>query len=702
MILFDFCTAETVWVDVAERERLQQALKAKKLEDFLDQAEQIFVFVDGGEAVGIADEDQALHGEMSETCFMLGPSMFYQARDYFYERQQTGERVYVLDNSARVVGSVYYRMNYIDTNWQMPNGYWDYDFKHDPVNEDLLNKADGYVFRSLEEYSYAIAQYLSDHHPERPIYFWDPDGTWSSLSDLWGGTCVRFARSWGDLPVGVRWLFIDSAMHHTESWMPEFIHQIYSSIKVMFSMIWGARMEHLGPLFPDQKIGLVDITCRAGLVDIIKSLFSCAAYLERKGMIPVIDLSTKDCCDYWEEGQNVWEELFQPWSSISVEQAKKSSQVLRASEQLDWWSGTWEINPYHVENEYFSEMAGYPKKKTKLSDETWQYVLEHAPKALATHLAELAWEETEGRVGQKNVTTKPQRLLGVKLRGTDYNRGQPGGCSIDTMVEWCHSLLASGMYDGLFLATEDADYFERFRREFPRELLFIDQPRVTGCIRQATEHLSHYGPKIEMARLYIADEKCLAVCDDFVANRMTGAYWLVKWWRPNEKGFCKAFRDEELAPLSPRLARVFLHIVNVSRPHFDVELLDEAQTFVLRHTQEADEAGPCELVLEPQANVMKMKMRFRLQETAQVQIVLSSAAFRSKGRPIAQWVTFTSLRIQGRELLEKSVHVWNQKAIAYSIEVQAGTFVELEVRWKPYSYAPQELTELLRAKLRKE
>ena len=187
MILFDFCTAETVWVDVAERERLQQALKAKKLEDFLDQAEQIFVFVDGDEAVGIADEDQALHGEMSETCFMLGPSMFYQARDYFYERQQTGERVYVLDNSARVVGSVYYRMNYIDTNWQMPNGYWDYDFKHDPVNEDLLNKADGYVFRSLEEYSYAIAQYLSDHHPERPIYFWDPDGTWSSLSDLWRG-----------------------------------------------------------------------------------------------------------------------------------------------------------------------------------------------------------------------------------------------------------------------------------------------------------------------------------------------------------------------------------------------------------------------------------------------------------------------------------------------------------------------------------
>jgi len=701
MIRFDVCTAKTVWVDLADGARWRQELKAKTLGDFLSQEEQVFVFLDGDQAVGIANEVQALHDEVSKNCFVLGPSMFQQARDYFRGRQQTGEAVYVLDETAHVVGKVRYQPNYIDTIWQTPDGYWEYDFECDRVNEDLLNKADGYVFRSLEEYSYAIARYLGEHHPERPMYFWDPDGQWASLAALWDGMPVHFAGSWSDLPAGVKWLFIDSAMHNTESWMPEFLHLIYSSVKVMFSMIWGTHLEHLGPLFPDQKIGLVDITCPAGLVDIFKSVCSCATHLERKGFIPVIDLSTRDCCSYWEEGLNVWEELFQPWSGITVEQAKKSSHVLRASRELAWWSGTWPLNPYHAEEEPLAEEAQYPREKTKLNDKTWQYVLAHAPKVLAARLAEIASIETEGRVGAHHETPEKQRILGVKLRGTDYNRGQPGSCTLDTMVEWCRSLLMSGSYEALFLATEDADYFERFQKEFSGQLLFIEQPRVTGSIRQATEHLSHYGPKIEMARLYIADEKCLAVCDDLVANRATGAYWLAKWWRPQEKGFCKVFCDEELAPVSSKLARVFFHVVNVPQPHLAFENLDAAQPFLLRNAEPSDEAGDAEVVIEPQEHAQCIHLRLRLQETAQMRITLSSVPFRTDGLSVAQWVTFTSLRIQGREYLTQPVDVWNQQSMSCSVVMHGSVFAEIEVHWKPYDYAPQEIVELLRAKLPK-
>ena len=101
MIRFDLCTAKTVWVNLADGERWQKKLQAKTLADCLDHEEQVFVLLDGGQAVGIADEEQALHNEVCKKCFVLGPSMFQQARDYFRERQQTGEYVYVLDETSQ-------------------------------------------------------------------------------------------------------------------------------------------------------------------------------------------------------------------------------------------------------------------------------------------------------------------------------------------------------------------------------------------------------------------------------------------------------------------------------------------------------------------------------------------------------------------------------------------------------------------------
>ena len=180
MIRFDFCTAKTVWVNLADGERWQKKLQAKTLADFLDHEEQVFVLLDGGQAVGIADEEQALHNEVCKKCFVLGPSMFQQARDYFRERQQTGESVYVLDETAHVAGSVRYQMNFLNSGWQAPLPYWEYDFEQGLVNEDLLDKADGYLFQSLEEYSYAIACYICKHHPDREVCFWDPYGHWQA------------------------------------------------------------------------------------------------------------------------------------------------------------------------------------------------------------------------------------------------------------------------------------------------------------------------------------------------------------------------------------------------------------------------------------------------------------------------------------------------------------------------------------------
>lgn len=400
MIVFDFFTGETRRVALAQRERLRKQLQARRLEDYLDRPQQMFVFTDGGRIAGIANEEQVMQGEMDHLCFLLGPEMFRRARDYFHEHPRTDQMFYVIDRKCQVVGSVRYRKNYIGTGWQIPEDYWEYDFERDGVNEDLLNKADGYVFQTVEEYSYAIAMYLSKHHPERDIYFLDPDERWGALSPLWTGSHVHFARLLSDLPAGKKWLYIDSQMQDNDTWLPESFLLMHTSLRVMFSMLWGTHPQHLGPLFPDKKIGLVDLSCSAGLVDIIYSVCGCATYLERKGYIPVIDLSGKDCCSYWEEGINVWGELFQPWSDeVSVAQARQSSHVIQASKELGWWTGTWRWNPYHNESLYYSNRADYMCEKTKLNDKTWRYVLAHAPAELIPRLEQEAAVETDGRIG---------------------------------------------------------------------------------------------------------------------------------------------------------------------------------------------------------------------------------------------------------------------------------------------------------------
>ena len=701
MIRFDFCTAKTVWVNLADGERWQKELQAKTLADFLDHEEQVFVLLDGGQAVGIADEEQALHNEVCKKCFVLGPSMFQQARDYFRERQQTGEDVYVLDETAHVAGSVRYQMNFLNSGWQAPLPYWEYDFEQGLVNEDLLDKADGYLFQSLEEYSYAIACYICKHHPDREVCFWDPYGYWQALSPLWQGLRVRFLRSWGELPDGKRrWMFVDSEMKGTAAWMPAFIHLSYSSLQVMYSMLWGTHPVHLGPLHPDKKIALIDVprNYTAGLVDLSFNICSCATYMERKGYIPVIDLSTKDCCSFWELGINVWEELFYPWSDsgITVEEARQSSHVIRGVEELDWWSGTRSWNPYFDENNYYSVCANYNGDKLRLNDKTWRYVLAHAPEELLPRLEACAFEETDGRIGRKREGAWKKRILGVKLRGTDYNLGQPGGASLDTAVEWCRSLMMSGIYDGLYLATEDRTYFERFQQEFSEKIISIEQPRIAGTMNAAA-NLSQYGSKIDMVRLYLADLKCLSLCNDFVTNRgNSGASMLVQWWRWLETGFCKVLTDDDPAPSSARIARIFLRAED-GEQKFALDDLDAQHPFSVRAVEPEDGFGEEGILLKSKGHEGTAQMKVHWGGT-KLRVLLGSASFAPAGRPIPQWVTYTSFRVNGRECLAQPVDAWNQQPSSFLLQAEYGE-LELEVQWKPYPYAPKELAELLRCKL---
>lgn len=255
----------------------------------------------------------------------------------------------------------------------------------------------------------------------------------------------------------------------------------------------------------------------------------------------------------------------------------------------------------------------------------------------------------------------------------------------------------TGMYDAMYLATEDKAYFERFQKEFSSKLIFIEQMRVQdepGGVKQQRA-------SIDLARMYLADVKCLSVCDDFVTNRGSGAFKLAMAWRHQDHGFCVIFAEDSTAPASPKLARIYLRFSDTSdATQVTIDNLDEAQhPFRVRRTEWYDLKSEPNVAIDPLGTDGKVRMRVRWQGKATLVLQLGSIAFVPSGSHIPVWVTYTSLRINGQEFLKRPVDVWNQKPYTLHAAILDSEEIELEVRWQPYHYTPEELTRLLRYRL---
>lgn len=74
-----------------------------------------------------------------------------------------------------------------------------------------------------------------------------------------------------------------------------------------------------------------------------------------------------------------------------------------------------------------------------------------------------------------------KRLLGVLVRGTDYikSRFEFRALYPDELIKILHERLDEFKYDGIFLATEDKDYFDILTKEFKHKILAISQERYS-------------------------------------------------------------------------------------------------------------------------------------------------------------------------------------------------------------------------------
>ncbi|WP_029540998.1 hypothetical protein [Selenomonas sp. AB3002] len=556
MVTIEKCQVELLPVHGDTKEDLERARKS--ISDSRDlyvleeqDGESYYVCTKGRKVIGTTtytalSEDRVL----TKVMFRLEPGIFLKARDYFHAHPDArGNEFLVLNEQGQFVARLGWQSNLIEnkTNDSGFNEFWDYEYRY-PLVENVLNQASAYVFMQLEEYTFAIATYVMQHFPERPVFFRDEKAAWPIWPDM-GGIRPQVVKDLTMLPVGFKYMFIlSSNMNAHVPSLEDYEMCCYNSINVMYSMLWGSKVSHPGDFLPQKTVLLIDSRHpRAGLVDIIQSICSCAYHAERNGWLPVADLSTDNCCQYWEEGKNVWEELFLPLNQVGVKQARVARNLLKASDSGSWvMSQAW-WHPHfryswHCADHPDTEVGKYYNEKTRLNDATWEYVCVHSPEAIRAALQEERIREQQGG-HEGGASVSKTSTLGVVMRGTDfYKNASNADQSLEMTLFHCRKLMQRQDYRHLFLATEDAQCFRAFEREFGDRLICVEQPRVVldyqKEYREVVYLLEGKLGGMELARRYITVLKCLSICDDLIYSTICGAARQAIRWNAGRYGFC--------------------------------------------------------------------------------------------------------------------------------------------------------------------
>lgn len=237
---------------------------------------------------------------------------------------------------------------------------------------------------------------------------------------------------------------------------------------------------------------------------------------DRLGFVPMITWGHQ--CLYYDEGMsdrtdNVFEYYFCPTfhdSHMKKEEIRKNYPICRIN------PNRWPIVNLGISKDTYSEAAQEDqevlfihaemyKKYIHLNSETSQY--------LKTELSNLF---------------KKGKTLGVHVRGTDFKQGlnaHPIIVAFDEYLAKAKEIYHAGNYNYVFLATDDCEALELFKKEFGNQLIYYpDTFRTTGdCGPHSTDSvrpLHHYKLGLEVLR----DIYTLACCHGLICSLSNVSY----------------------------------------------------------------------------------------------------------------------------------------------------------------------------------
>lgn len=232
------------------------------------------------------------------------------------------------------------------------------------------------------------------------------------------------------------------------------------------------------------------------------------------GYEPVIDLQnyTQAISETTGEKGNAWEDFFlQPNKErVGMDAVKKARHVILGR---------------------FGERYGYPTQNNykDLEEQGWVYYFKKYIK-LRPDLEEKFLSDWQ------NIKPAESKVLGVKVRGTDYVELKPHNHNIqptvEQVIEKVREFLAShDEYGYILVATEDSKVYQKFDDAFPGKLLTIGDSRIENYVGGGVTEQKNVGNQSRKALTtqYLEEMYLLAKCDSLICSLTSSLVPTLLW-----------------------------------------------------------------------------------------------------------------------------------------------------------------------------
>jgi len=251
---------------------------------------------------------------------------------------------------------------------------------------------------------------------------------------------------------------------------------------------------------------------RSGLFWMLLFNLHRIAYALKKGWIPIVDWQNQPN-QYLENidlhKENAWEYYFEQPCNYNLVSIIHSKNIIRGNGPLS--IDRLILDCYlETNDEYFPYIKKIFKQYVRFNAFTRNYI------------------ENE----YKTILESKDNVLGVLCRGTDYARLKPVGHPVqpepEKVIKKAKEVMTDKQLDYIYLATEDQDIYELFRKEFGDKLITNKQDRFTKREMAKEQYLyqikhDREKDKYLLGLEYLSSMYLLSKCNSFIGGRTRGA-----------------------------------------------------------------------------------------------------------------------------------------------------------------------------------
>ena len=398
--------------------------------------------------------------------------VFLEARDFYYAHPEMEEDpITVTDGDGKAKYQLCFEQNLsggeIATKAKMSpsSDFRTYTYDADGLDLTMIERADIFIFREIEEYTYAVAKIIKEKFPEKELIFTDEKARYFFDEE----SQVRIMpekeeeKVRGEHPKRVMTVVSEMDFLINRESIKE---KTYNSIQMMNGLFWLSETTSYGEDNPDKKlVAIKSHLGHEGLAGVLRYVLNKLEVIKNTGqeLYPVVDLGiygeVNQFCNG--NGSNVWDMYFEPVSEYSVEDLYNSKNVLTA------YDGMKTKNPYLFEQDILADYPQLIKKYLHVKEDVIAFCKKQY---------------------EKVVPDGVKKYIGVVGRGSDYNMQLTGNLANYLMrplsgaeiLEKTKALFEKGGYDAVFLATEDDQVFEIFMNsDLKDKIFYVEQERIT-------------------------------------------------------------------------------------------------------------------------------------------------------------------------------------------------------------------------------